>query len=85
MPIDFNHLTEEEQRDFDFLRERKLSQLAALLIQERGLTFEEAFRELYNSEVYEKLLDPRTGLYIQSARYIYSYLESELNTGKITN
>ncbi|MGM9809976.1 MAG: hypothetical protein ACI30J_03795 [Paludibacteraceae bacterium] len=85
MPIDFNHLTQEELRDFEFLRERKLSQLAALLIQERGLSFDNAFRELYNSEVYEKLSDPRTGLYIQSARYIYSYLENELNTGKISN
>lgn len=80
MPIDFNHLTKEEQRDFEFLRERKLSQLAALLIEERGLSFDEAFRELYNSETFEKLSDPRSGLYIQSARYIYSYLESELNT-----
>lgn len=83
MPIDFNHLTEEELRDFEFLRERKLSQLAALLIEERGLSFNDAFRELYNSDTYTKLSDPRTGLYIQSARYIYSYLENELNTGKI--
>ena len=83
MPIDFNHLTEEELRDFEFLRERKLSQLAALLIEERGLSFNDAFRELYNSDTYTKLSDPRTGLYIQSTRYIYSYLENELNTGKI--
>ena len=78
MPIDFNHLTEEEQRDFEFLRERRLAQLAALLIEERGLSFSEAFRELYNSDIYEKLNDSRSGLYIQSARYIYSYLEKEL-------
>ena len=83
MPIDFNHLTEEEQRDFEFLRERKLSGLAALLIEERGLSFNDAFRELYNSDTYARLSDPRTGLYIQSTRYIYSYLENELNTGKI--
>ena len=82
MPTDFNHLTEEEQRDFEFLRERKLSQLAALLIEERGLSFDDAFRKLYNSEIYEKLSDPRTGLYIQSARHIYSYLENELNTSE---
>lgn len=62
MPIDFSHLTEEEQRDFEFLRERKLSQLAALLIKERGLSFNDAFRELYNSDTYTKLSDTRTGL-----------------------
>ena len=47
MPTDFNHLTDEEQRDFEFLRERRLAQLAALLIEERGLSFSDAFRELY--------------------------------------
>ena len=80
MPTDFNHLTDEEQRDFEFLRERRLAQLAALLIEERGLSFSDAFRELYNSETYEKLNDPRSGLYIQSARYLYSFLENELNS-----
>lgn len=83
MPVDFNHLTEEEQRDFEFLRERRLAQLAALLIEERGLSFNDAFHALYNSDTYEKLNDPRSGLYIQSARYIYSYLENELNTDKV--
>lgn len=78
MPIDFEHLTEEEQRNFEFLRERRLAQLAALLIEERGLSFSDAFHELYNSKIYEMLCDPRSGLYIQSARYIYSYLQSEL-------
>lgn len=80
MPTDFNHLTDEERRDFEFLRERRLAQLAALLIEERGLSFSDAFRELYNSETYEKLNDPRSGLYIQSARYLYSFLENELNS-----
>ena len=46
MPIDFEHLTEEEQRNFEFLRERRLAQLAALLIEERGLSFSDAFHEL---------------------------------------
>lgn len=80
MPTDFNHLTDEERRDFEFLCERRLAQLAALLIEERGLSFSDAFRELYNSETYEKLNDPRSGLYIQSARYLYSFLENELNS-----
>ncbi|MBO4370779.1 MAG: hypothetical protein J5808_05400 [Paludibacteraceae bacterium] len=62
------------------MRERRLAQLAALLIEERGLSFSDAFRELYNSETYEKLNDPRSGLYIQSARYLYSFLENELNS-----
>lgn len=76
-------MTQDEQRDFEFLRERRLAQVAALLIEERGLNFNDAFRELYNSKTYEMLSDPRSGFYIQSARYIYSYLEKELNTGRL--
>lgn len=83
MPQDFIHLTDEEKRDFEFLRERKLAQLAALLIEERGLSIGNAFRELYNSETYAKINDPRSGLYVQSARYLYSYLDNEMNTGKV--
>lgn len=82
MPTDFNNLTEEEQRNFKFLRERRLAQLAALLIDERGLSFDEAFKTLYNSSTYEKLSDPRSGLYIQSTRYLYSILEDEMNASK---
>ena len=83
MPTNINQLSQEEQRNFEFLRERRLAQVAALLIEERGMDFNEAFRELYNSETYEILSDPRSGFYIQSARYIYSYLEKELNTGRL--
>lgn len=82
MPVDFNNLTEEESRDFEYLRERRLAQLAALLIEKRGLSYNDAFRELYNSDTYEKLNDPRSGLYIQSALYIYDYLENELKPSK---
>ena len=38
----------------------------------------EAFDRVYNSRVYEKLMDARTGLYLQSAEYIYDYLCEEL-------
>lgn len=83
MPNDFKNLSNEEQRDFEFLRVRQLGQLAALLIEERGLNFSTAFSELYNSKTYEKLSNPQTGLYFQSPHYIYDYLEHELNTGEI--
>ncbi|MBP5456635.1 MAG: hypothetical protein J6Y37_09060 [Paludibacteraceae bacterium] len=85
MPIDFNHITEEEQRNFEFLRERRLAQLAALLMEEGDLSFTDAFHKLYNSKTYELLNNPHSGLYIQSARYIYSYLENEMGKGQTAN
>lgn len=39
MPIDFYNLTITEKRDFEFLRERRLSQLVALLMEEKKLNF----------------------------------------------
>lgn len=38
---------------------------------------------LYNSETFERLNDPATGLYYQSVGYVYEYLNNELKTGKL--
>ena len=37
----------------------------------------------YNSELYKKLCDPKTGLYFQSPLYVYDYLKTEIKTGKL--
>ncbi|WP_297646690.1 hypothetical protein [uncultured Treponema sp.] len=38
---------------------------------------------VYNSETYEKLINPRTGLYFQSPLYVYDFLKNEVLTGKM--
>lgn len=38
---------------------------------------EEALRAVYNSEIFAKMNDEKTGLYFQSPLYIYSYLKAE--------
>lgn len=43
----------------------------------------DALSMVFNSQLYEKLIDLETGLYLQSARYNYSYLKQELATGKM--
>ena len=40
---------------------------------------------VYNSEVYEKLVDLETGLYYQSPAYCYEYLKHELKYGQIVS
>jgi hypothetical protein len=58
--------------------------LALLLIEkDPSLTMEQAMATVFNSETYEKLMDERTGLYYQSPRYVFSYLTTELETGKL--
>ena len=36
---------------------------------------------MFNSDTYQKLLNDKTRLYYQSARYVFSYLQHELETG----
>lgn len=36
-----------------------------------------------HSELYQKLCDPKTGLYFQSPLYVYDYLKTEIKTGKL--
>ena len=39
-----------------------------------GMSMTDAFDKVYSSDIFKKLSDPATGLYLQSPRYIMSYL-----------
>ena len=66
-----------------FMIEEISKDIVLLLMEERGMSLEEAMRTLYTSDTYDRLSNPRTGLYTQSTAYVYEYLEKELTTGKI--
>ncbi len=56
-----------------------VSRLATMLMQNNpGMSMEQALDEIFSSETYEKLMNDRTQLYYQSARYVYSFLEEEM-------
>lgn len=55
------------------------------LQEDYGYSIIDAFDKVYNSEVYQKLLNIRTGLYLESPRYIYSYLQEEIPRRKATH
>lgn len=57
--------------------------LVQILMQEWHYSMKEALDALYNSETFERLNDPATGLYYQSVGYVYEYLNNELKTGKL--
>jgi hypothetical protein len=67
------------QAEFQNMKEEIVKDLIARLMDERGLSMHEAFDLVYNSRLFEKLSDPKTGLYFQSSGYVYSYLQDELN------
>lgn len=52
------------------------------LIEDDGLTMEQAMEQFYMSETFEKLNDIDTGLYLEGSAYIYEMLKWELE--KIT-
>ena len=58
--------------------------LASLLMEQRpNLSMEQALSLVFNSVTYQKVLEDETCLYYQSAKYVFSYLQQELETGKI--
>ena len=54
------------------------------LVKERGLNYEAASETLYGSKLYEALENTDTGLWRLSSLALYSLLDEELKTGKIT-
>jgi len=47
-----------------------------------GLDVKEAMSQFYNSELFDKLNDIETGLYLYSSSYIYDLFSDELKNGK---
>lgn len=67
----------------EYMNECMTRDLAVMLVEDYHISIPEALDILYNSETYEKLQDPRTGLYFQSPVYVYDFLQQELKNGKI--
>ena len=66
-----------------FMIEEMSKDMVLLLMEEHGMSMEDAMRALYTSDTYDRLAKPSTGLYAQSTAYVYEYLEKELATGKM--
>lgn len=71
------------QAEFQNMKEEIVKDLIAHLMDERGLTMQQAFDAVYTSHLFLKLSDPKTSPYFQSSGYVYSFIESELKTGSV--
>lgn len=60
-----------------------VKELVVLLIDDRKMQMEEALDTVFNSDTYARLINENTKLYIQSPRYVYDFLKTELLTGKM--
>ncbi|MBR1550084.1 MAG: hypothetical protein IJ634_05540 [Bacteroidales bacterium] len=65
------------QDQLQFIINSDVEQMVSRLQDEMGLSLEAAFSRVYNSIIYQKLLNTNTGLYLQSPDYIYDYLKKE--------
>lgn len=67
--------------DIQFQIECLSAELTTMLMDKYSWDMKRALDELYSSETYKRLNDPVTGLYYESAVYVFSYLKNEIETG----
>ena len=73
-------MNEKEQMKLDMVKHLALRLMDA----DSQLTMEQALSAVINSDTYLRLQDDATGLYYQSPGYVYSFLENELKTARVT-
>lgn len=66
------------QQEFQNMKEEITKDMIARLMDDYGMTMQEAFDKVYTSHLFSKLENPSSGLYFQSSGYVYSYLQQEL-------
>lgn len=69
-------------KNFQFLLEAISADIIGWLMRDNKLSLSNAISTLYNSETFEKLSEPKTGMYIESSAYNYEFLKKELLTGR---
>ena len=70
------------QEEYQNMKEDIVKEMISRLMEEHDFSMQEAFDAVYNSLLFEKLNNPKTGLYFQSPGYVYSYLKDELFKGE---
>ena len=66
--------------EFQNMKEAIVTELIALTMENRNCSLQESFDLVYNSRTFKKLSNAQTGLYFQSARYVYAFLAEELQS-----
>ena len=71
------------EKDYDFMVDCQERDIATLLVEDKKLTIHQALDTLYNSRTYGLLHNPKTGLFFQSPKYVYSILKEELDSAAL--
>ncbi len=63
------------------LMEFTIQDLVQYLVKDRHCSVQEAMSIVSHSELFAKLMDAETGLYLESSLYVYDILKDELAAG----
>ena len=66
------------KNQLQFIIDNDVEEMVFLLQEEFSIDIISAFDYVYNSNLYQKLINTKTGLYLQSPEYQYNYLKEEL-------
>ena len=69
----------QEEQDRQFQIECLTTELVKMLMDEYGLTMQQAMDTVYGSHTFEKVERASTGLFFQGAVYVMDMLQEELN------
>ena len=67
----------------DQLLEYSIQDIIDMISTDQSIEYDEAMNKFYNSEVFEKLIDKETGLYLESPEYVNDLFKDEMNFGHI--
>ena len=62
----------------DWLIDSLTKEIAAFIVEDEQIEYDEALRKLYESRLFEKLTDRETELYREGAAYVYQHYLAEL-------
>lgn len=67
--IDIVNTKETMEKNFQFLLEAISTDIIGWLMRDNSISLSEAISTWYNSETFEKVSEPKTGMYIESPAY----------------
>ncbi len=70
--------------DIGFLTELNIQDVVSYIAEDRGIEYDEAIDRFYRSATFSKLTDAETGLYRESAAYLYELYKAECANGQLT-
>ena len=65
------------------MMEYMIQDVVEIITDVQKIEYDEAMRLLYNSLLFDKIVDIETGLYRESPAYVYGLLQDEMNFNRI--